>query len=100
MNKTPQWEIDREREKNENEVSVFWDLISSHLPKSVERSALGDEKIFLAFKAAYPSIKNYIVKSTLEEVINEIPDAEIDEYSGDSVSLLELKQQLRDKWLT
>ena len=45
------------------ELAVFWDEIAQHLPKSIERSALGDEKIFCAFATAYPKMKKHLVTS-------------------------------------
>ena len=45
------------------ELAVFWDEIVQHLPKSIERSALGDEKIFCAFATAYPKMKKHLVTS-------------------------------------
>lgn len=51
---------------DESELAVFWNEIANNLPKSVERSVLGDEKIFLAFRVAYPKIKNYLTLNLLE----------------------------------
>jgi len=45
------------------ELAVFWDEIAQHLPKSIERSALGDEKIFRAFATAYPKMKKHLISS-------------------------------------
>lgn len=59
-------------EKEESELAIFWEEMSKNLPKSVERSALGDEKIFVAFKCVYPKIKEYLLsqyKSSLRERI-------------------------------
>jgi len=39
--------------KLKSEASIFWSKIAENLPKSLERSALGDEKIFRAFYPAY-----------------------------------------------
>ena len=52
---------DTEMEKAE--LAVFWDEMAQHLPKSIERSALGDEKIFRAFATAYPKIKKHLISS-------------------------------------
>jgi hypothetical protein len=51
------------------EIIVFWDKIADNLPKSIERSALGDEKIFTAFAVTYPQIKEYLHQATVEEII-------------------------------
>lgn len=51
----------------ESEISVFWNEIAKHLPKSVEREALGDEKIYTAFRAAYPKMRKHIVQLAREE---------------------------------
>lgn len=53
----------------ESELAVFWDEIAENLPKSIERSALGDEKIFLAFKVAYPKIKSSLAIKSIDEEI-------------------------------
>ena len=53
--------IDAQKEKEKSELAVFWDELSSHLPRNIERAALGDEKIFLAFRAVYPKIKSHIL---------------------------------------
>lgn len=45
----------------ENEASIFWNEIAQYLPKTIERAALGDEKIFTAFRLVYPSIRQYLV---------------------------------------
>ena len=45
------------------ELAVFWDEIAQHLPKSIERGALGDEKIYRAFATAYPKIKKHLLSS-------------------------------------
>ncbi len=45
------------KDREETEIAIFWDEMSQYLPKSLEREALGDAKIFRAFKAAYPKIK-------------------------------------------
>lgn len=71
------------QEKLNSEASVFWNEIAKYLPKSIERSALGDEKIFTAFRLAYPEIRNYLVNLTLEEAKKAVPKEEnITEWSG------------------
>ena len=45
------------------ELAVFWDEIAQHLPKCMERNALGDEKIFQAFATAYPKMKKHLLTS-------------------------------------
>ena len=42
-----------EENKIESEFVSFWNEISDNLPKSFERSALGDEKIAMAVRIAY-----------------------------------------------
>ena len=54
---TPDTEVEKA------ELAVFWDEIAQHLPKSIERSALGDEKIFRAFATAYPKMKKHLLTS-------------------------------------
>jgi len=51
----------------EAEIVVFWDEMAKNLPKSLERNALGDEKIFLAFKATYPKIKTHLITTIISE---------------------------------
>lgn len=58
------------------------------------------------FKEATPqnpfSFKQFLttaIREAQEAVIDEIPDSESDEFTGDSVTLKPLKQQLRDKFL-
>lgn len=58
-----------EEQRNKAEVAVFWDEIASGLPKSIERSALGDEKICRAFAMAYPKIKQALLKQFIDELI-------------------------------
>lgn len=66
------------KEKLESELAIFWDKISSYLPKSIERSALGDDKIFTAFKQAYiefrPLIADEVLKVMVEKIEKEFPD--------------------------
>ena len=45
------------------ELAIFWNEIALNLPKSIERSALGDEKIFRAFQIAYPKMREYLLTS-------------------------------------
>jgi len=61
-----------EKVKTESELSIFWCKIAECLPKSFERSALGDEKIFRAFSEAYIEIKPIIFESCKDKIINEI----------------------------
>ncbi len=56
-----------ERDTLKSEVAVFWDEIAQHLPKSMERSALGDEKICRAFSIAYPKIRGYLASKVEKE---------------------------------
>lgn len=55
--------------KEDTELVVFWQEIASYLPTSPERSALGDIKIFAAFKGAYPKIKNYLLLTFIDSEI-------------------------------
>lgn len=59
MNKLQQLQ---EENREQAELVVFWETITSGLPKSIERYALGDEKIFIAFKRAYPEIRKHVFK--------------------------------------
>ena len=61
-----------EKARIESELSVFFDCISKNLPKSIERVALGDEKIFRAFRAAYQEIRSYLLKSHNDALVAEI----------------------------
>lgn len=79
----------------ETELAVFWELISSNLPQSIERSILGDSKIFYAFKGAYPEIKNYIRQQTLEEVIVKIKEKGL--HLGYKNNIVDELQALKDK---
>lgn len=53
----------KEREELKAEAAVFFDLISKYLPKSQERAALGDEKIYQAFYQAFVEFRPHIQKS-------------------------------------
>lgn len=64
--------FNKEEMLEESELAVFWDEISTNLPKSIEREALGDKKIFSAFRIAYPKIKSHIVKEARKERDKEI----------------------------
>lgn len=55
----------------EREIAVFWDEMASFLPKSLEREALGDEKIFRAFRAVYPKIKEHFFYEIYKELEEE-----------------------------
>ena len=59
----------RIEEQEKIEVAVFWDEISRYLPKSLERAALGDEKIFLALKIAYSKIRKYLINSAIDQCL-------------------------------
>ena len=84
----------------ESEVAVFWDEISQHLPKSVERSALGDEKIFRAFYVAYPKIKSYLrdkIFQAVEEIVNNGGDEVYDRKKYDAPYEPEMINQERNR---
>lgn len=53
-------EINKAKSIEDSEIAVFWGIMSSHLPKSFERAALGDSVILTAFKKTYPIIKRYV----------------------------------------
>ena len=63
-----------EEERIKSEASIFWSKIAEYLPKSLERSALGDEKIYTAFFQAYTEFRPVLLSlqkiRTLEEVEN------------------------------
>jgi hypothetical protein len=71
-------------QKERAELDVFWAEIADNLPKSLERSALGDEVIFSAFAIAYPKIKKHLVANTLKQAAEALSHHEfqmnIDEY--------------------
>jgi len=58
-----------EKERTDSELAIFWNEIATYLPKSYERSALGDEKIFIAFKQAYPQLKKHIQISLIKIIV-------------------------------
>lgn len=66
-----------EHETIQSELALFWNEISQNLPKSRERSALGDEKIFTAFAATYPKMREHIfhagAAAMLERVREGVP---------------------------
>lgn len=64
----------REKNKIDSEISIFWDKMSEYLPKSFERSALGDEKIFIAFKQAYIEFRPFIADEVLKVVVRKIKE--------------------------
>jgi len=87
MNKEPDIlaYFDKDGEMEKAEIGVFWSEMASLLPKTIERAALGDEKICNAFRGVYPKIKSYSFsrlkeaqkeakKEVLEEVRNELPE--------------------------
>lgn len=48
------------KQEEQAELSVFWQAIASHLPKSFEREAFGEDKILQAFKAVYPEMRRFL----------------------------------------
>ena len=60
-----------EENKKKAELSIFWQEMSTYLPKTLEREALGDSKIFQAFALTYPSIKKYLLSTLLDEIERE-----------------------------
>ncbi len=61
-------------ENIKSEASIFWDKISEYLPKSIERSALGDEKIYRAFYQAYTEFRPHLLSSNTEIVARQTID--------------------------
>lgn len=62
------WDI----QQIKSEASIFFSKISEYLPKSLERSALGDEKIYHAFYQAFIEMRPYISRQTRLDLLNEI----------------------------
>lgn len=58
-----------QKQKIQAELSIFWNEIANALPKSIERSAFGDERIFNAFATAYPAIREYLYNARTQEVL-------------------------------
>lgn len=63
---------DCELQQIKSEASIFFSKISEYLPKSLERSALGDEKIYRAFYQAFIEMRPYISRQTRLDLLNEI----------------------------
>ena len=83
------------------ELAVFWDEIAQHLPKCMERNALGDEKIFHAFATAYPKIKKHLLssrdthwKEREKEVLKSIIRVAKDPDAVDRIASLRLRELL------
>jgi len=55
-------------EKRKGELAIFWEEMADNLPKSLERAALGDEKIFLAFKSVYFKMAEHLEQETLKNI--------------------------------
>lgn len=67
--------------REESEIAVFWDEMASFLPKSIERSALGDEKICNAFRAMYPKMKAHLLDQHSAHLVERIENmAIVDDY--------------------
>lgn len=62
------------KEKLQSEIAIFWNDIAENLPKSLERSALGDEKIFRAFCVTYPKIRKYLLLEHDRELWQKMED--------------------------
>ena len=82
--------LDKEKSSFEAEASIFFSKIADYLPGSQERAALGDEKIFYAFKQAYKEFRPFIVsalaKKILSDLLKEIEVAELPyEHSDDEL---------------
>jgi len=61
-----------EENKKKAELSIFWQEMSTYLPKTLEREELGDSKIFQAFALTYPSIKKYLLSTLLDEIEKQV----------------------------
>lgn len=76
--------------KTEAELSIFWQEIAQHLPKTLEREALGDHKIFNAFAIAYKKMKPILLSSYnkqlldgVEGEVKELPTESVYDHEGD-----------------
>jgi hypothetical protein len=74
------WEV---KQKEDSELAVFWDEMAKALPKSIERSALGDEKIFIAFKSTYLKIKIHLLSLQSQDLKRRVLDSLPKEASQD-----------------
>ena len=63
--------------REESEIAVFWDEMASFLPKSIERSALGDEKICNAFRAMYPKMKAHLLNLHSAHLVERISELKV-----------------------
>jgi lysine/ornithine N-monooxygenase len=59
-------------QRTKAELAVFWDEIAKALPKSMERSALGDEKIFRAFASSYPKMREHLLTAERDRLVKEV----------------------------
>ena len=69
-------------EKRLAELAIFWQEIADNLPKSLERSALGDEKMFLAFASVYPKMAEHLEQEMLKRVRGEIEEIHTELHNG------------------
>jgi len=94
------------KEKIDSELAIFWDKMSSYLPKSIERNALGDEKIFTALKQAYiefrPLIADEVLKVVVEtldiEKLAELEHEQWENWSKSIASLEKLTPERLQRW--
>ena len=56
------------KDRINGELAVFWHEISEGLPHSIERAALGDEKILRAIRPAYIKMREYLLTTIEAEV--------------------------------
>jgi hypothetical protein len=76
-----------EKQRIKTEASIFFSKISEYLPRSLERSALGDENIYRAFFQAYTEFRPHLLTSAHSELKKEFVK-DLEEYDSDSPLLL------------
>ena len=98
------------KEELNSELSVFFSEIQENLPKSIERKALGDNKIFIAVKIAYTKFRPVLIKKIQEETLREVLPEEDKSYQesieagvcfsarGHNQCRQEIINKAKDKW--
>ena len=92
------------KKQQQIEMAIFWDLVSLFLPKSKERHALGDNKIFEAIYRAYiefrPILLRSVFKRQAEGIIGEIEELPVRDPTGEPLlNKNKLLYDLRSKFL-
>lgn len=64
--------IDRNKEINDTHVAHFFHKLWESIPNSIEKSALGGERLLIAFRPIVIEMREYFIAKAKEEIVEDV----------------------------